>query len=288
MKAASETACYQVGLSIMTNVEWANLKAHELRAAAERDAVVIFPTAAIEQHGPHLPVMADMRIGHEVAVRAAQRATAKRPTLVTPVLWSGLSEHHMPFGGTLTLDHDTYFNVIRCLIESVVRHGFRHVLLSNSHGGNIVANQWTADRLATDIDATIVATSYVSEGGPAIAEILEDQPHIMHACEGETSMLMALVPELVDTAELDQIATPRGNGPLSAGRASFRWRNYASASGNGLTGNPARASAEKGERLLEAAADAIANLITDPATWADPEDKRRDAIGGVAFRDRNA
>ena len=270
----------------MPEVEWARLKAHELRALAERNAAVIIPTAAIEQHGPHLPVMADQRIGHEVAVRAARKAFANRPTLVTPVMWSGLSEHHMPFGGTLTLDHETYFAVLNCLVKSLVRHDFRNIVLSNSHGGNIVANRAAADRLAGTSGAVIVATDYVTEAGPAFAEILEDQPRIMHACEGETSMLMALVPDLVDTRGLAEIATPRGTGPLAAGKASFRWRPYTSASANGLTGNPARASAEKGERLLEAAAEAIAALITDPDTWAEPKDLRPDTVQGVGFRDR--
>ena len=270
----------------MSEVEWARLKAHELRALAEQNAAVIIPTAAIEQHGPHLPVMTDMRIGHEVAVRAARKAFDRRPTLVTPVMWSGLSEHHMAFGGTLTLDHETYFAVLQCLVKSLVRHGFRDIVFSNSHGGNIVANQATADRLGRDAGAVIVATNYVSEAGEAFAGILEDQPHIMHACEGETSMMMALAPDLVDSSDLAGLATPRGKGPLSAGKASFRWRPYTSASGNGLTGNPARASAEKGERLLEAAAAAIAELIVDPETWAEPGDRRPDAIKGVGFREK--
>jgi creatinine amidohydrolase len=272
----------------MPEVEWARLKAHELRALVEENPVVIIPTAAIEQHGPHLPVMTDMRIGHEVAVRAARRAFDARPTLVTPVMWSGLSEHHMAYGGTLTLDHETYFQVLRCLVESLVRHGVRDIVFSNSHGGNIVANQATADRLGRDSGAVIVATNYVSEAGEAFAEILEDQAHIMHACEGETSMMMALEGNLVDDTELDKIATPRGRGPLTAGKASFRWRPYSSVSANGLTGNPARASAAKGERLLGAAAEAIAALIVAPETWAEPEDRRGDAIKGVGFRDRKA
>lgn len=267
-------------------VEWQRLKAHALRAAAEADAVVIIPTAAIEQHGPHLPVMADTRIGAEVAARAARAAYADQPTLVTPVVWSGLSEHHMPFGGTLTLDHETFFNVLRCLVTSVVRHGFRKVVISNSHGGNIIAIQHAADRLASYPDtraATVVATTYVAEAGEEIAAILEDQPHIMHACEGETSMLLALVPDLVDTSDLTGIATERKSA-LTAGRASFRWRNYAAVSGNGLTGDPGRASADKGERLLDAAAAAIARLVCDADTWAAAPDKRRAGTGGVDWR----
>lgn len=270
----------------MAEVEWARLKAHELRDLANRNAVVIIPTAAIEQHGPHLPVMTDTIIGEEVAKRAAEMAFAQRPTVVTPVVWHGLSEHHMPFGGTLTLDHETFQSILKCLIQSLVRHGFKDVVISNSHGGNILAIQVAADRLATETGATIVATTYVREGADALAEILEDQPHIMHACEGETSMLMALAPDLVDTSELAALAVPRGKGPLSAGNASYRWRSYASATPNGITGNPARASAKKGDRLLDAAAQAIANLIIDPETWAEASDKRADAIHGVPFRDR--
>ncbi|MEM9028504.1 MAG: creatininase family protein, partial [Pseudomonadota bacterium] len=128
----------------MSEVEWARLKAHELLALANQNAVVIIPTAATEQHGPHLPVMTDSLLGHEIAVRAARKAFPTRPTLVTPVIWPGLSEHHMPYGGTLILDHDTFVAVLRCLITSVKRHGFQDVLISNSHGGTALAVQVAA------------------------------------------------------------------------------------------------------------------------------------------------
>jgi len=101
-----------------------------------------------QQHGPHLPVMTDTRLGQEIAFRAARKAYAKRPVVVTPVVWSGLSEHHMTFGGTLTLSHDTFRRVIRDLIDAITRHGFRDILISNSHGGNIIAMQQILDELA--------------------------------------------------------------------------------------------------------------------------------------------
>ena len=267
-------------------VEWQRLKAHELRRLAEGEAVVIIPVAAIEQHGPHLPVMADTRIGHEVAVRAARAAYARQPTIVTPVVWHGLSEHHMPFGGTLTLDHDTFFNVLRCLITSLARHGFSKVLISNSHGGNILATQMASERLSPELGMMIVATTYVSEAREAFETILEDQPHIMHACEGETSMLMEIEPELVDTSDLASLATERGKGATAAGKGSYRWRSYTSATANGVSGNPTRATAQKGAKLLEAAAQSIAELIADPETWAPAADRRGEGTQGVKFRDR--
>ena len=115
----------------MALMEWANLKAHELRALAADDAVVIAPVAAMEQHGPHLPVQVDSRLATEVSHRAARKSHSEQPTVVLPVVWAGLSEHHMPFGGTITLDYDTLLSLFRCIVNSVQRHGFNKVLILN-------------------------------------------------------------------------------------------------------------------------------------------------------------
>ena len=260
----------------MNEVEWARLKAQDLRALANQNAVVILPIASIEQHGPHLPVMTDTRLGHEVAVRAARKAYPTRPTVVTPVVWCGLSEHHMPFGGTLILSHDTFRRVIKDLILSLIRHGFRDVVISNSHGGNIVALQQILDEIAPTSEATLVVTTYVTEAGVDYHGIMEDQQSIMHACEGETSMMMVCTPELVDTSDLAALNVPSGEGPafLGAGRASYRWRPLPHVTPNGVIGFPEKANADKGERLLDIGAQALADLITAPETWAAPEDKR--------------
>ena len=268
----------------MTEVAWERLKAHELRTRATEDAVVILPVASIEQHGPHLPVMVDTRLGHEIALRAARRATV--PTLVTPVVWSGLSEHHMAFGGTLSISHDTFLALLGDLVSAIARHGFRRILIANSHGGNRIAIAHAADMLATRVDAVIVAGGYGIEAAPAFADILEDQPGMSHACEAETSMMLALESDLVDASDLASCA---GGGPesvLGAGRGAYRWRPFTHATGNGVRGNPARASAQKGERLLEAGADALSALISDPATWAPIADLRGPETGGVPFRNR--
>lgn len=265
-------------------VEWERLKAHELRALAEDDAVVIFPVAATEQHGPHLPTMTDTCIGGEIARRAARKAYTHQPTVVAPVVFSGLSGHHMPFGGTLTLDHDTFIAVIQCLVRSAIQHGFRKILLSNSHGGNILAIQFAADRLAQETCAIIVATTYANEAAKNIAPILEDQPDIMHAGEAETSMMLALKPDLVDASDLASLNTDRGRGFLYAGEASYRWRPFQHMTGNGVSGLPAKASAEKGERLLDASSDAIAALVASPETWEPAKDLRGDDVAGVPFR----
>jgi creatinine amidohydrolase len=269
----------------MPEVDWSRLKAHELRALAAQNAVVILPIASIEQHGPHLPTMTDTRLGYEVNIRAARKAYATRPVVVAPVVWSGLSEHHMPFGGTLTLSHATFRAVLRDLIDALIRHGFHDILISNSHGGNVVAMQQICDELSPGLNATLVGTTYVTEAGEDLSRHLQDQPGVMHAGEAETSMMMAVEPDLVDTADLATLVDGMdGGGFLKAGKAAYRWRPFAHLTGNGMAGNPARATAAKGEAMLEAGAAALAALILDPATWAAPGDRRGEGTQGVPFR----
>ena len=254
----------------MSEVLWERMKAHELRDLAAKNAVVIVPVASIEQHGPHLPTMTDTRIGREIAVRAARRASPKRRVVVAPVVWCGLSEHHMSFGGTITLTPETFQRVLREVVGALVRLGFHDILLSNSHGGNHIAMQHAAETLSMELRATIIATTYLREAAEAITPLLDDQAGVHHACEAETSMMLALEPDLVDASALDRLATPADPPLLLAGKASFRWRPFSGATRNGVIGNPARATAAKGESLLDAIAGALADLVTDGANWANP------------------
>lgn len=267
----------------MPETSWARLKAHELRTLAADNAVVILPIASIEQHGPHLPVMTDTRLGEEIARRAAELAYAQRPTIWTPVVWSGLSEHHMAYGGTLTLSHATFRALIADLVESITRAGFRDILISNSHGGNIIAMQQILDELSPKVSATLVAATYVMEVGARYADVLEDQASVMHAGEAETSMMMACTPDLVDASDLASHNVEAGSGPdfLKAGASGYRWRPLPHVTPNGVIGKPEKATREKGEKLLEIGAAAMARLITDPATWAAPNDLRPAETGGV-------
>ena len=141
-------------------LEWARLKAGELRALAERDAIVVLPVAAMEQHGPHLPVMVDSLLCAEVALRTARRVAARQPVVVAPTVWSGLSEHHMPFGGTFTLDFATFSALLGCLCRSLASHGFRRIFLLNGHGGNRWALRVVVDELSRELGAALATATY--------------------------------------------------------------------------------------------------------------------------------
>ena len=135
-----------------------------------------------------------------------------------------------------------------------------------------------------------MATSSSSEAGWEVYQHLEDQkPGGEHAGEGETSKMLACEPDLVDASNLSELASPYWDKPvkfLTAGQNSYRWRPFSHVTHNGLAGEPARSSAAKGEKILEAGAMALAKLIMDPETWAAPDDLRADETGGVPFRQK--
>jgi creatinine amidohydrolase len=248
-------------------LEWGRLQASELRALAQRDAIVVLPVAAMEQHGPHLPVMVDSLLCAEVALRTARRVAARQAVVVAPTVWSGLSEHHMPFGGTFTLDFPTFFALLRCLCRSLVTHGFRRIFLLNGHGGNRFALRVVIDELTGELGAALATATYWEPAAGLFARILEQQPGVQHACEAETSMVLALRPELVDQARLAGakfIEPPR----VVSQRGAHVWRSFAARTPTGVIGDPTAASAAKGERLLDAAAEAIAELLLDDGCWS--------------------
>jgi creatinine amidohydrolase len=257
---------------VHAEIEWSRLRAPQLRELASKDAVVIVPIGSTEQHGPHLPTQVDCLLVGEVARRAATRAYATVPTLITPTIWSGLAEHHMSLGATLSVDFQTFFALVRGICRSLVRHGFRNVLLLNGHGGNIAALTVAVNELAVELDAPIATATYFILAQQEIAKILEVQKGVRHACEAETSMVLALAPELVDMSLVEGAVGPtsREVPEVTGTEASVRWRSFKSRTSHGAIGDPRTASAEKGEKLLDAAADAVVRLVTNKEFWALP------------------
>ena len=254
----------------MAEVEWGRLKAAEIRALAERDAVVIVPVASLEQHGPHLPTATDTVLVSEVAARAARLAADRHPILVTPCVWTGLSEHHMAFNGTVTLDFAAFATVIRGIVESLVRHGFERICLLNGHGGNIAALRTITDELTYEFDVPIVSGTYWHVAAAALDPLLERQNTIRHACEAETSMMLALVPDLVDQSKFAEADCEEAPG-MGGSDGFYRWRGFDEKTSTGAIGFPSAASAEKGERLLDAAARGIAERLLDEKLWSAAE-----------------
>jgi creatinine amidohydrolase len=252
--------------------EWRKLRADELRDQARKDAIVILPIASIEQHGPHLPVEVDSMLGETVAARTAEKVQAKgQEVLVLPVLWTGLSEHHMSFGGTITLDNATFTAVVEGVVKSILRHGFRRIALLNAHGGNENALRTIADDLTPKLGVPIVQFTYWYAAAAPIAKILETQGGLQHACEAETAMMMAVRPDLVAK---DRIPLAKANTTPDVsdvvGGGVYMWRSIGSRSGSGVIGNPEAASPAKGEALFDAISSALADKLCNAELWALP------------------
>ena len=229
-------------------------------------SILCLPIGSIEQHGPHLPVQVDTLLVTEIARRTARRVVAESPIVVLPTIWSGLAEHHMSLGGTLTLDLATFFSLVRAILRSAVRNGFGRILLLNGHGGNMSALNALVGELCVETSLPIALATYWTPAREAFARILEHQPSVAHACEAETSMLLALRPDLVDMSALDHVDPPRewGRGPSDV----FVWCSVSDWSPSGVAGVPSAANAAKGEKLLDAAAAALAERLRDGRLWS--------------------
>ncbi len=245
--------------------------AAELRDAAARDAIVIVPIGATEQHGPHLPVMVDHRLAEEAAFRAATLLDAAgHPVLVTPTVWTGFSEHHMELGGTITIDYATMAGLLRGIVRSLVRGGFRRICILNGHGGNAAPLTVAVSELTVELKIPLVTFAYYDVGDAATRAILTLQSAVLHACEAETAMIMATEPDLVRHEHLGAAHGPDQDRPeieALVGPKVFRWQTLNARARSGVIGNAAAGTPEKGERLLAAYAERIAEVLGTRALW---------------------
>lgn len=242
----------------MTENRWNHLTAAELRALAAHDAVVLLPIGSTEQHGPHLPTGVDDFLATEVCMRAARVGTA-RPVVVAPSIWCGLAEYHMGFGGTMTLTLSTLHALLRDICRSILRAGFDRILIVNGHGGNVTALHALVGELSAELGTSIAVTSYFTVGRAVVREILDTQDALMHACEGETSMVMALHPHLV---HLEAMTDGPTIGLLFDDVDPVHVPvPFESVSESGVAGNARAATAAKGFALLDGCARELASVI---------------------------
>nr|AYA93379.1 putative creatininase [uncultured bacterium pG7] len=225
-------------MKAVKEILWAERTREELSDWAKRGTVVIVPIGSIEQHGHHLPVNTDDQTVEYVARRAACLADA--PVLVTPTIPFGVSPHHMMYGGTISLRVETVINLLRDICESITAHGFERILILSGHGGNSSTIGAAALELKYRLNREIRAMCWW-DLVPEIFEAVREGPKvgIGHSGEMETSTILFLSPE------------------------SVRRERYKLVSG--ITDDPSLATETKGEKVLNAAAEAIAKLLKELA-----------------------
>lgn len=248
-------------------MNWELLTSAQL-STVSRDLPVILNIAAIEQHGPHLPLATDSLIGAHFLERLNERLP--QDILVLPQVKVCCSAHHMDFDGTLTVRHETLLHYVIDLLDSVTVHGFDRIVLLNSHGGNeaigrVMLEKWGASHPR----AKIFMLTWWRVAARELATLQESGfGGIGHACEFETSLLQYFAPQLVvgdrirdpvlpptfDWAESDMLNAPCG----------LLYRSMKEMSGgSGVVGAPTYARAEKGRRISDLVVDRLAAMLTD-------------------------
>jgi len=241
------------------------------------NTVIVLPTGATEQHGPHLPCSVDTTISAGVVGHALARLPDHVPAYAMAPITYGKSEEHLHFPGTMTLTGETLLATMNEIGESVYRAGFRKLLIVNGHGGQPQIMEISARELRLRHGDFIVVPSFTWRVPHSAGQYLSDKEKklAMHAGHAETALMLALAPE---TVHMDKAVT---NYPAEFpskllspdGRPACAWsaRDFGP---SGIIGDPLPATREQGLNILDSLANSWAQAITElhELTWAPREE----------------
>jgi creatinine amidohydrolase len=243
------------------------MKWPEVDALDRERVLVVCCISALEQHSLHLPMGTDYLIGTEL-VRRLEGRIADR-LLCLPSVWLGCSSHHMGFAGTITASTRTMQKNLHDIASSARLHGFRRILFLNSHGGNRAVLGCSIQDLGEKFpELTIVGATYWDIAKEKLEKLrVTGFGGMGHACELETSIVLAVDSTLVDRSKahpdgmMEKSRFTRGEMLSSPAVAIFRSTRRTSV--NGGFGDPSTANADKGEEMLNAIVGSLEELCLD-------------------------
>ena len=247
---------------------WHEMTSADFQAVDPERWLAVLPVGAVEQHGPHLPLMVDAAINHGLVTRALARTPDHLPVTVLPMTWVGRSEEHLDYPGTLTHTAETLRRVWYEIGASVARAGVRKLLIFNSHGGQLQVMQIVARQLRIDHDMFVAAVSWPQLGLPDGLIDAGERRHGIHAGAVETSLMLALHPEQVrmdQAGDFVPLTRRAGNDfPLlmGLGAAGFGWQAQ-DLDPSGAAGNAEVADAATGDAVLDHVAGRLAALFEE-------------------------
>ena len=253
------------------NFSYLNWK--QVDALPRESTLLVLPTAAIEQHGHHLPLATDTLINNLLLGHALGKLPSDLPVYALPPVHYGKSNEHLGFPGTLSVSASTFMAVLRDLGASLANARFQKLVLYNTHGGNTAL----IDVMARDLRAEFGLRTFALHGSGGIqfdGLSPQERAYGFHAGEVETALLLASVPELVDrtaytTNYIADVAKPELLLPENA-PATFAWLTRDIAP-SGVLGDPRPATAENGTRWLEQAASRLAAALEAMARYQNPD-----------------
>jgi len=234
----------------------------------QNDGIAVLPLGAHEQHGPHLPFETDTLIVEGIVTRLKQALPSDAPIRFLPVEPVGYSIEHMYVPGTRTLSFDEAVHRWLEIAKAQHRDGIRKFVMLNAHGGNSPLMTIVATEARVRFDMLAVATSWTRFGMPEGLMSPQDKAIDIHGGDIETSVMLALHPEVVDmgraaafsSRQSDFIA--RFKHLRAYGPHAFGWR-MSDLNAQGVAGNAAAATAQKGERIIAHALAGLLELLED-------------------------
>ncbi|MDP7252909.1 MAG: creatininase family protein [Planctomycetota bacterium] len=245
----------------------------DIRDVDKENTIVVCPIASLEQHGHHLPLLTDTYLVTGIAEGVHEQLGDK--IALTPTLWLGASDRHLDFPGTVTVTNSVYGEMIKNMLRSFVRAGFRRIFFLNGHGGNLTPGGNAVTEMVNSCpdcdEALVTIASYWLIAKPVMGAEQHGMAsqQLSHAAEYETSMMLHFRGDLV---HMDQA---RGHPPVidtpffsseNLGRVGFASR-FCRESPTGALGQPEQATAEKGESLVNAIVQEVCAFVEDFASW---------------------
>ena len=251
---------------------WLHLTTEEAAALDGARAVAVLPVGAVEQHGPHLPLGTDTMIAEGIVGAALVRLPDEVPALLLPTQAIGHSPEHGDFAGTLDHEAETLLAAWAGIGAALARSGVRKLVIFNAHGGQPQVVDLVAQRLRSRHAMLVVRANYMAWALPAGMIDEDERSHGHHGGMLETSLMLALHPELVrmdrseDFASNARALAARHRRFGRGGRLGFAWQAQ-DLNPRGVVGNAAAATAELGRALLDHHATVLAELIADAADF---------------------
>jgi creatinine amidohydrolase len=246
----------------------ADLRAPEVADALSPASVLIQPVGAIEQHGPHLPLSVDTTILEGIVQRVATELPADVPAVFLPTQRIGKSNEHARYPGTLTLSVQTLINLWMEIGDCVAAAGVRKMVIFNSHGGQGTVGEIVARDLRVKHDMLVVATNTYSFGTPPGLFSASETQHGIHGGDKETSVVLALRPDLVDMdkarnfrSSAEKLVAETRHLSINA-RAKLAWQ-IQDLNPEGACGDASAATAGKGEAVIAHVAAQFIEMLRD-------------------------
>jgi len=237
----------------------------EMNDAIEMQKVVILPTGATEQHGPHLPLATDIFLAESVCRELARRAPDK--VLILPGIPYGLNLHHIDFPGTIHIEPNHFMDFCVDVTKSVAYHGFKRIAIVNGHGSNMAMVDLVARRTLLETPSLCCAFGYYNMGKEEAHTILESKVYA-HADEWETSLYLHFAKERVQmdkaAAGSDRVGKTMTSDSTTQVRFSDYWGRWTK---TGVHGDPTKATPEKGKKILEIVMKHMLTWLDEYRAW---------------------